>query len=310
MKTVPPTISILMATFNGEKYLRQQLLSLIAQTYPNWQLWIKDDGSTDTTISIIDEFCALDPRIQKVASSEKNLGAGKAFFSLLQYSNTPYTIFCDQDDIWLEKKLEELVLYADKKLVSDKVGIVYCDAYAYSDTAGTIISQSISHLHAKNLNEFLFFNSGYQGCSILFNRPLTEMAQNYTADFYMHDDIISLLVHTFGDVYFLNKPLMLYRQHDNNVTGQTSRGYLDMVRGFFRSGASVLNRHHYEEKKAFFDYYKTSMLQEYNVLFEAYLDFPKAMYLKRVWIIVSNRFSIGGHQMILLIKTLLRKPLG
>lgn len=304
------TISILMATYNGKKYLRQQLLSLMAQTYSHWQLWIKDDGSTDTTVSIIDEFCAIDSRIQKVSSSEDNVGAGKTFFSLLQYSNTPYTIFCDQDDIWLEKKLEELIQYADEKLVSDKVGIVYCDAYAYSDASGTIISQSVSHLHANNLEEFLFFNSGYQGCSILFNQPLAEMAQNYTADFYMHDDIISLLAHTFGDVYFLDKPLMLYRQHDNNVTGQTARGYWDMVRGFFRSGTSVLSHRHYEEKKEFFNHHKTMMSQQDISLFKAYLDFPKAMYLKRLWIIISNRFSIGGHQLILLLKTLLRKPIG
>lgn len=304
------SISILMATYNGKKYLRHQLISLIAQTYPHWQLWIKDDGSTDTTGSIIDEFCTLDPRIRKVPSSEKNLGAGKTFFSLLQYVNTPYTIFCDQDDIWLEKKLEELVRHADEKLISDKIGIVYCDAYAYSDASETIISQSVSHLHAKNLNEFLFFNSGYQGCSILFNQPLAEMAQSYTADFYMHDDIISLLAHTFGDVYFLDKPLMLYRQHDNNVTGQTARGYLDMVRGFFRSGASVLSRRHYEEKKEFFNHYKTIMSPKDIILFEAYLNFPKAMYITRVWIIVSNRFSIAGHHMILLLKTLLRKPIG
>lgn len=299
-----------MATYNGEKHLRSQLLSLIGQTYPHWQLWIKDDGSTDTTGSIIDEFCLLDPRIHKIPSSEKNLGAGKAFFSLLAYSNTPYTIFCDQDDIWLEKKLEKLIQYADKKLVSDKVGIVYCDAYAYSDSSGTIISKSISHLHAKTLNEFLFFNSGYQGCSMLFNQPLTKMAQNYTADFYMHDDIISLLAHTFGDVHFLDRSLMLYRQHDNNVTGQTARGYWDMVRGFFRSGASVLSHRHYEEKKEFFHHYKTSISPNDLPLFEAYLNFPKARYLERIWIIISNRFSIGGHHMILLLKTLLRKPIG
>jgi rhamnosyltransferase len=303
------SISILMATYNGEKYIRQQLLSLLAQTYPHWQLWIKDDGSTDTTGLIIDEFCTLDPRIRKVFSSENNLGAGKAFFSLLQYANTPYTIFCDQDDIWLDKKLEELIRYADEKLISDKIGMVYCDAYAYSDTSGTIISQSISHLHAQTLNEFLFFNSGYQGCSILFNQPLGKMAQNYTADFYMHDDIISLLAHTFGDVHFLDKPLMLYRQHANNVTGQTARGYWDMIRGFFRSGAAVLSHRHYEEKKEFFNHYRTIMSPKDILLFEAYLNFPKAMYITRIWIIVSNRFSIGGHHMILLLKTLLRKPI-
>ncbi|MFZ2969133.1 MAG: glycosyltransferase family 2 protein [Sulfuricurvum sp.] len=304
------SISILMATYNGEKYLRQQLLSLIAQTYPHWQLWIKDDGSTDTTELIIDTFCTLDTRIQKVSFSENNLGVGKAFFSLLPYAHTPYTIFCDQDDIWLEKKLEKLVQYADEKLISNKVGMVYCDAYVYSDLSGTIISHRVSHLHAKNLNEFLFFNSGYQGCSILFNQPLAMMAQNYTADFYMHDDIISLLAHTFGDIYFLNTPLMLYRQHETNVTGKTAKGYLDMAQGFFRRDATVLSHRHYEEKKAFLTYYKTAISDKNILLFEAYLNFVTVSLFKRLVIILTHRFSLGGHKMVLLLKTLLRKPLG
>lgn len=303
------SISILMATYNGEKYLRQQLLSLIAQTYPHWQLWIKDDGSTDTTVSIIDEFCALDSRIRKVSSSEKNLGAGKAFFSLLPYSDTAYTIFCDQDDIWLEKKLEELVQYAEEQLDETHPGIIYCDAYAYSDKLGVVTSQSISHLHAKNLQEFLFFNSGYQGCSILFNRPLAQMAQNYTADFYMHDDIISLIAHTFGEVYFLDKPLMLYRQHDRNVTGKTARGFRDMARGFFRPGASVLSPPHYEEKQLFFHHYEHELNGHQKELFHAYQSFPHLSLGKRLAILLRHNFSIGGHRIILILKTLLRKPL-
>jgi len=303
-------ISILMATYNGEKYLPEQLLSLVAQTYPYWYLWIHDDGSTDATISVIDKFCAIDARIRKVSSSASHLGTGKAFFSLLPYAQTPYTIFCDQDDIWLEKKLEELIRYADEQLISDKIGMVYCDAYAYLDASGTIISNRVSHLQAKNLPEFLFFNSGYQGCSILFNQPLTKMAQNYTADFYMHDDIISLLAHTFGNVYFLDKPLMLYRQHNTNVTGRTARGYGDMMRGFFRLGASVLSSCHYDEKKVFFNHYKTRMSQKNISLFEAYLQFPTVSLPNRLWVILRNRFSLGGHLMILLLKTLLRKPIG
>lgn len=309
MKKTPSSISILMATYNGEKYLRQQLLSLMAQTYPYWQLWIRDDGSADATVAIINEFCTLDPRIRKVPSSAENLGAGKAFFSLLPYSDTDYTIFCDQDDIWLEKKLEELVRYAEEQLDETRPGIVYCDAYAYSDKLGVVTSQSISHLHAKNLQEFLFFNSGYQGCSILFNRPLAQMAQNYTANFYMHDDIISLIAHTFGEVCFLDKPLMLYRQHDRNVTGKTARGFWDMARGFFRRGASVLSRTHYDEKMNFFHFYHSHLNEEQTALFQAYLNFPRLSLPNRLLSIWKYGFSLGGHKSVLYIKTLLRVPL-
>lgn len=302
-------LTILMSTYNGEKYLRQQLLSLMAQTYPYWQLWIRDDGSTDSTTIIIDEFCALDPRIHHVHSSGENLGSGKAFFSLLSYADTDYTIFCDQDDIWLEKKLEELVRYADQKLALNHAGIVYCDAYAYSDRDGVITSQSVSHLHAKNLQEFLFFNSGYQGCSTLFNRPLCNIAKAYSADFYMHDDIISLLAHTFGDVYFLNKPLMFYRQHDCNVTGKTARGFWDMALGFFRKGASVVSQIHYDEKKSFFHFYESQLNNEQKRLFQAYLTFPHISLFKRLWTLWKYDFSIGGYKTVLYAKTFLRKPL-
>lgn len=307
MEIIP--VSILMATYNGEKYLEEQINSLLKQTYPHWTLWIKDDGSTDSTISIIEQYCLQDSRIHQVSDSNKNLGAGKTFFLLLSYSDTPYTIFCDQDDIWFDTKLEELVRHAEEKLDINRPGMVYCDAHAYSDALRTITSNSVSHLHASNLNEFLFFNSGYQGCSILFNSSLCTMAKNYTADFYMHDDIVSLLGHTFGDVYFLNKPLMLYRQHDYNVTGKTAQGFWDMVRTFFRKGAAVINRHHYDEKKHFFHYYQANLNEKQKKLFEAYLQYPQLSLFKRLWIVWKYNFSLGGHQLILYIKTLIRKPL-
>lgn len=302
-------VSILMATYNGEKYLRNQLLSLQQQTLQEWSLWIKDDGSTDATISIINDFCALDSRIQQAPSSYENIGPGKAFFSLLPYTHTPYTIFCDQDDIWFEKKLEELVAYAHSKLNNQQPGFVYCDGHAYSDALGVITSQSISHLHASTLNEFLFFNAGYQGCSILFNQPLAVMAQNYTADFYMHDDIISLLGHAFGNVHFLSKSLMLYRQHDTNVTGKTAGKILDMAKGFFRRNASVLSPRHYDEKKNFFAFYENLLPSDKADLFRAYLRFPNVSLPRRLGIIIWHRFSIGGHHLILILKTLIRKPL-
>lgn len=303
------TISILIATYNGEKYLKEQLLSLINQTYPHWQLWIKDDGSTDSTVSIIDDFCLLDSRIQKVSSFENNLGAGKAFFSLLLYANSHYTIFCDQDDIWLENKLLELLQFAEEKLAVTSPGMVYCDAYAYSSTTGTIISQSVSHLHANNLKEFLFFNSGYQGCSILFNQRLTEIAKQYTPEFFMHDDIISLIGHTFGDVYFLDKPLMYYRQHDNNVTGSTARNKWDMLRGFFRKNAKVLSKPHYDEKVNFYHFYYNNIDPMNRSFFEAYINFPKTSLIKRLYTIWHYNFSLGGHKSALYLKTLLRSPL-
>ena len=303
------TITILMATYNGEKYLRNQLLSLLQQTHEDWVLWIRDDGSTDQTLAMIDEFCKRDSRIRFSPSSQTKAGAAKNFFSLLPLSQTPYTIFCDQDDIWFEKKLEHLLAHASIHLRPDRPGFVYCDAYSYESTQGRITASSVSYLHATSLQEFLFFNSGYQGCSILFNAPLCQMATAYTPPFFMHDDIISLLGHTFGDVAFLPLPLMLYRQHNANVTQQIHRTLGSILKSFFRPKAAVISQPHYEEKRAFFTFYHEKLSPEQRTLFEAYLNYPHRSFIGRLMTVLRHRFSLGGHHLVLIAKTLLRRPL-
>lgn len=88
-------VDILMSTYNGEKYLENQLLSLLMQRYKDWTLYIRDDGSTDNTLSIIERFTQLDGRIKLVEAGE-NLKHGKSFFSLLKYATAEYIAFCDR----------------------------------------------------------------------------------------------------------------------------------------------------------------------------------------------------------------------
>ncbi|RRS32235.1 MAG: hypothetical protein P794_02070 [Epsilonproteobacteria bacterium (ex Lamellibrachia satsuma)] len=299
-----------MSTYNGDKYLKNQILSLQQQTHKKWRLLIRDDGSTDRTTEIITYFCQNDERIERVEDDLGNLGVAKSFFQLLQCSTADYVIFCDQDDIWLEKKLEFLLKAAKEHLGTEVPSLVYCDGYAYSNENGTILSNSISHLHADNLQEFLFFNSGYQGCSILFNKKLATMAKQYDKEFYMHDDIVSLIGHTFGKVYFLAVPLMLYRQHECNVTGKAQLKKWDALYRFFRRDAFVLSKEHYAEKKEFFSCYRQQMAQKERVLFEAYLQFPTLPLFKRFVLIFHHGFSLGGMKLPLWIKTLIRRPIG
>lgn len=302
-------IDILMATYNGSNYIRNQLLSLQQQTEKNWTLYIRDDGSTDDTIEIINDFSSKDSRIKVVTDSLGNLGPGKTFLELTNYSTSDYVIFCDQDDIWFEKKIENLLAFANNKLSDDKPGLVYCDGYGYNSEKGIISLNSISRAHAKNLNEFLFFNAGYQGCSMFFNRKLCQLAQSYNTDFYMHDDIVSLLAHTFGDVYFLDEALMLYRQHSNNVTGNIQFGFLGFVKRAVNFGGYVISKKHYEEKKSFFDFYKDQLNTSQVEIFNAYFDFPNQTLTTRIRSIFKHNLSEGGNQIKLLSKTILRHPL-
>jgi len=304
-------VDILMATYNGGRYLRNQLLSLQQQTYEDWTLLVRDDGSTDDTMHILCEFAKFDNRINIVEEdSGKHLGPGRNFLGLTKYSTAEYVIFCDQDDIWFEKKLEILVNFAEKYFVSHIPCLVYCDAYGYSDAEGIITIDSVSLNHAKNLREFLFFNAGYQGSSMLFNDKLCKMSAEYRGDyFYMHDDVVSLLAHCFGYVRFLPKRLMLYRQHVSNVTGNIDASIYSYLKRAFKSKLYVLSAVHYKEKEYFFEAYKDDLDAESQRLFAVYLEFPKKSFWGRLYIIIRYRFSLGGNTLKLLIKTFLRRPI-
>lgn len=303
-------IDILMATYNGEKHLHNQIYSLLQQTEANWQLWVRDDGSTDKTKEIILSFAMHDSRIHLVEDKQGNLGPGKSFLALTTYAKSDYVVFCDQDDIWFERKLELLLSEAQSKLRPEKPGLVYCDGYGYSDSDGVITLNSISRAHAHSLNEFLFFNAGYQGCSMLFNQALCCLARDYQADYYhMHDDVVSLLAHAFGDVVFLDKALMLYRQHERNVTGNIQVGWRGFIERVLNRQGFVLSKVHYLEKQAFYQAYAQQLYPKNKALFEAYLAYPKVNRLSRFCLLARYQFKEGESRSYLWVKTLVRRPI-
>jgi rhamnosyltransferase len=305
------SVDILMATYNGGRYLRNQLLSLQQQTYEDWTLWVRDDVSTDETMLILRKFAKFDDRIKIVdEGTGQRLGPGRNFMGLTKYSTADYVIFCDQDDLWFEKKLEILVDFAEKNFHADIPCLVYCDAYGYSDAKGVITIDGVSRSHAKSLREFLFFNAGYQGSSMLFNRRLCIMAAEYRANYYyMHDDVVSLLAHCFGHVYFLPEKLMLYRQHASNVTENINLDLRLYLRRVFNKNLYVLSAKHYKEKESFYSACKDDLDDDARRVFVAYLAFPKKGLFKRILLIIRYRFSFGGSKLILLFKTIIRRPI-
>ena len=132
------TVTILMATYNGSAHIENQILSLQQQKYKDWMLYIRDDGSSDNTVEIIKRLQSIDHRIHLVEDEIKGLGPGRNFLSIVKYSRSDYTIYCDQDDIWLENKISEMVKYSDEcgVNISNQPSIVYADGYAFFDETG------------------------------------------------------------------------------------------------------------------------------------------------------------------------------
>lgn len=303
------TIAILMATFNGSKYIENQILSLQQQTYKNWKLYIQDDGSTDDTLNIIKKIMSYDERINIVSNGKTKQGAGKNFLSLSENIDSDYAIFCDQDDIWLENKVSDMVAYANSfnLSISVKPSIVYADGYAFYDNDGEIDFSGISHNHADSLKDFLFFNGGYQGCSILFNRAMISFIKNYKGYIHLHDDIVSLAAHALGHVYFLPKKLMLYRQHSNAVTG-TKSFKNSLISKMFSNVNYLLSKKHYNVKESFYRNYGHLLSPENKKTFDYYIKFcTSKSFVKEAKILFIGGFRINKSKMKLYSKFLLRR---
>lgn len=307
------TVTILMATYNGGEHLRNQLLSLQQQKFKSWKLFIQDDGSNDNTIDIITEFECLDARIHFVNNNISRQGPGKNFISLAKYSDSEYTIFCDQDDIWFENKISDMVEYAESVNLADNnnPSIVYADGYAFSDETGDIDFSGISHNHANDLSGFLFFNGGYQGCSIMFNQAMVKFLSEYKGAIYLHDDIASLAAHALGEVYFLPKKLMLYRQHAKAVTGMKSFNgkLIEKLIGKINSEVNyLLSKKHFIVKESFFETYGNRLDAKRAKTFRCFIKFGhannKSTQLKYL---IRGRFSLNNSFLMLLIKFFLRR---
>ncbi|MBF1700046.1 MAG: glycosyltransferase family 2 protein, partial [Streptococcus sanguinis] len=215
-------VTILLSTYNGEQFLAEQIKSIQEQTYRDWQLLIRDDGSTDGTRAVIEDFCRKDDRISFInRENPQNLGVIQSFHSLLQYQDSDFYLFSDQDDVWLPDKIamqlaeadkhdssEPLLVYTDLKVVDQELQVVHESMIrTQSDHANTELVQELTE------------NTVTGGVSMI-NRALAQLwTGKEEHELLMHDWYLGLLAAAFGNLVYIDKPGELYRQHSNNVLG-------------------------------------------------------------------------------------------
>lgn len=213
-------VNILMATYNGEKFLAQQIESIQKQTFKEWNLLIRDDGSSDKTCDIIRKFTAKDSRIRFINENEHhNLGVIKSFFMLVNYEVADFYFFSDQDDVWLPEKLS-VSLEAAKHKASDVPLLVYTDLKVVNQELN-ILQDSMIRAQSHHANTTLLpelTENTVTGGTMMINHALAE--KWFTPnDILMHDWFLALLAASLGEIIYLDLPTQLYRQHDNNVLG-------------------------------------------------------------------------------------------
>ncbi|MNK76254.1 UDP-Glc:alpha-D-GlcNAc-diphosphoundecaprenol beta-1,3-glucosyltransferase WfgD [compost metagenome] len=213
-------VDIAMATYNGEKYIREQLDSIISQTFADWRLFVRDDGSNDNTVEIVREYINKDSRINLIEDNLGNLRVSRNFEQALFYCKAPYTMFADQDDIWFENKIENSLSFIKKVEKSDVPVLVFANSVLVNETLSEQFGNNYTLTMQPSLRNFLFSNAGYQGSTMIFNEKLKEKLVPFSLNCPVHDYHVSLIALFFGEVYHIPSAMMLYRRHDNATTKQ------------------------------------------------------------------------------------------
>lgn len=212
-------VQVLLSTYNGEKFVEQQIDSILSQTYPETTLLIRDDGSTDNTLYILKKFETMYPDRARVIS-ESNIGVIKSFFALLNQSDerADYFCFCDQDDVWLPEKITRAV---------DQLNGTQGPAMIFTATQMTDSDlKPLKVWPSKPAREPSFYNALIQniavGATITLNKEARDLLCRKKVQLehvLMHDWWAYICVSALGKVYFDSEPSILYRQHANNVVG-------------------------------------------------------------------------------------------
>jgi len=218
-------ISIAMATYNGAKYIREQIDSILSQTIQDFELVICDDCSSDGTLTILQEYSNKDERL-KLFQNHTNLGFKKNFEKAMGLCRGDYIALCDQDDIWYPNHLEILL-----KSFSDQYQIVCGDALLI-DSSGNMLGESLSHLLGMDkcpennidiARHILLGKGSFQGAAMLIRRSLLKYALPIADNCKYHDVWLSSFACFCGGFKYIDNPLLYHRRHEREVTKDMKR---------------------------------------------------------------------------------------
>ncbi len=285
-----PLISVVMATYDGERFLRKQLDSIIAQTYPNLEIVVVDDASQDDTLAILHEYKAIYPKVQ-IFESQQNLGYIKNFERGLQLCNGDFVALSDQDDIWLPEKLS--VLFRE---ISNH-DLAYCNSElidADDNSLGIKLSAIKNHQSFWTPLNFVVGSSA-SGHAMLMRKAVIEKGLPLPTCM-SHDYWLGYIGTLARPMKYVDEVLVLYRQHDTNAigipgsgvkTGTKPKPSVDTTQQLARLRVREL----YEKCPT-----ELAEKQLYYSILESYQDFSLGNNLKRMWIFTKFRREITAYK--------------
>jgi glycosyltransferase involved in cell wall biosynthesis len=286
-------ISILLSTYNGENYLKEQLDSLFNQTYQDFKIIVRDDGSTDTTLKILKSYDL------EIMSSDKNLGARRSFNALLEYAlqkeECKYFMFCDQDDVWMEDKIEKtLQKMREVEKNSDEAVLIHTDLVVVDEMLDTLNNSfwNYQNLNPKNraFPNFIVQNN-ITGCTVMINKKLAKLSLPIPAETIMHDWWLGLVASEFGQISYLEERTMLYRQHTSNDTGAKSFNFsflFENAQKIYKNRKNMLDKYIIQSEK-FLEVYHDKLDEDTIKMLKAFCDIKSMSWWSRVMILRKYR---------------------
>lgn len=234
-----PSLYILLATFNGAKYLPQLLDSLLEQQICDWRLLVRDDGSSDETVQIIRSAMDGDTRIELLGGTPGRMGVTKSFEILMTealHREADFFVLCDQDDVWLRDKLSTLSATLLRECAIDKPALAFSDLTVVDAQLNIMDRSFFSRSHAGEAwhtpGKWLLLHNLVPGCAMMGNRELLRRCLPMPSGTVIHDWWVLLCAASMGQVVAVPESLILYRQHGGNTIGAET--YLKRILRFLR----------------------------------------------------------------------------
>ena len=287
---VRDSISVAMAAYNGEKFLRAQIESILNQSLNPGEIIVCDDKSTDQTEGILREYASKG--VLKYFINGTTLGPLRNFQRAISLCSGTYIALSDQDDVWLKDKLK--ISLREMQIIEahqGKPSIVYGDLELVDENLSPINSSLWKQLRAipeRDTFNTLLFGNVVTGCTLLMNRPMANHLRNVPEEAIMHDYWAALIAYGFGQVGIVSKPLVKYRQHSLNVTDNYRRNMKNRIAAFLIDVKYSMKNNQFlkaeiAQAKQFQRLFNSMLSAENKRELSRFVALENAGFLKRKW---------------------------
>ena len=289
-------ISILLASYNGEKFIAEQIESVLCQTVQDFYLYIRDDKSTDGTLSIVNGYAERYANKVFVSQNEANSGGAKHnFMNMMIERKDDYVMLCDQDDVWRQDKIEVTLnemlklekIYNYKTPLLVQTDLVVVDENLETLSPSYKIAMNMDYRRTKLEN--LVIQNTLTGCTVMYNHALADLITEDPPFMVMHDWWLMLVASAFGKIGSLDSKTVLYRQHGENEIGakdvRSIRYRVDRLRDYGDAKRAINET--YLQAQSFLEAFKHKLCSRSKKLLSDYGDIPNHRKLAR-WIIMCR----------------------